>query len=152
MEMKEIREYEEMLAKGDYVPNTAQKRLAEELTLMIHGEEGLETARRVTESAAPGAKAVLDANTFKEISKDMPNVLLPYSDVIGQKFTDVAAKIGLSPSKAEALRLIQNAGAYLNNERVDDPQFRIHDELLIGGEFLLFGSGKKKKMLVKVHR
>lgn len=152
MEMKEIREYEEMLTHSDYVPNTVQRRLAEEITRMIHGEEGLSTALKVTESAAPGSKAVLDAEVFKEISQDMPSTFLNFAEVIGQKFTDVAARIGLSSSKAEALRLIQNAGAYLNNEKVDDPQFRIQEDLLIGGEYLLFGSGKKKKILVKVQK
>ncbi|MBS0606921.1 MAG: tyrosine--tRNA ligase [Parachlamydiales bacterium] len=152
MEMKEIREYEEMLAYSDYVPNTVQKRLAEEVTRMIHGEDGLATALKVTESAAPGSKAVLDAEVFKEISQDMPSTDLNFAEVVGQKYTDVAARIGLSSSKTEALRLIQNAGAYLNNEKVDDPQFRIQEDLLIGGEYLLFGSGKKKKILVKVQK
>lgn len=152
MEMKEIREYEEMLTYSDYVPNTVQKRLAEEVTRMIHGEDGLATALKVTESAAPGSKAVLDAEVFKEISQDMPSTDLKFDEVVGQKFTDVAARIGLSSSKTEALRLIQNAGAYLNNEKVEDPQFRIQEDLLIGGEYLLFGSGKKKKILVKIQK
>ncbi len=152
MEMEEIRDYEKMLTKSDYVPNTVQKRLAEEITRMIHGEEGLSTALKVTESAAPGARAVLDAEIFKEISQDMPSTLLNFGEVVGHKFTDIAARIGLSSSKTEALRLIQNAGAYLNNEKIDDPQFRIQEDLLIGGEYLLFGSGKKKKILVKVQK
>jgi tyrosyl-tRNA synthetase len=152
MEMQEIREYEEKMHQSGYVPNTAQKRLAEELTLLVHGQEGLDTARRVTESAAPGAKAVLNAATFQEIAQDMPSVFLSHGDVVGQKYTDIVARIGLSSSKAEALRLIQNGGAYLNNERIDDPQFRIREEFLVGGEFLLFGSGKKKKMLVKIRK
>ncbi|MGE3535263.1 MAG: tyrosine--tRNA ligase, partial [Parachlamydiales bacterium] len=104
MEMKEIREYEEMLAYSDYVPNTVQKRLAEEVTRMIHGEDGLATALKVTESAAPGSKAVLDAEVFKEISQDMPSTDLNFAEVVGQKYTDVAARIGLSSSKTEALR------------------------------------------------
>ncbi|MGE3533907.1 MAG: S4 domain-containing protein, partial [Parachlamydiales bacterium] len=122
------------------------------VTRMIHGEDGLATALKVTESAAPGSKAVLDAEVFKEISQDMPSTDLNFAEVVGQKYTDVAARIGLSSSKTEALRLIQNAGAYLNNEKVDDPQFRIQEDLLIGGEYLLFGSGKKKKILVKVQK
>lgn len=82
----------------------------------------------------------------------MPSIDLKLDEVVGQKFTDVAARIGLSSSKTEALRLIQNAGAYLNNEKVEDPQFRIQEDLLIGGEYLLFGSGKKKKILVKIQK
>lgn len=150
MEMKEIREYEAVLLDPNYVPNTAQRRLAEEVTRMVHGDEGLNTALKVTESAAPGSKAVLDADVFREISQDMPSTLLKFDEVVGQKFTDIAARIGLSTSKAEALRLVQNSGAYLNNEKIDDPQFRIQESHLVGGEYLLFGSGKKKKILVNI--
>lgn len=152
MEMKEIREYEAMLAQPGYVPNTAQRRLAEEVTRMIHGEEGLQVALKVTESAAPGAKAALDADSFRAISQDMPNTALKFDEVVGHKFTEVAARIGLAASKTEALRLIQNAGAYLNNERVDDPHFLIGEDHLVGGEYLLFGAGKKKKILVNIQK
>ncbi len=152
MEMKEIREYEAMLADSGSEPNIAQKRLAEEITRMVHGEEGLATALKVTESAAPGSKAALDADVFREISKDMPSMQLKFDEVVGHKFTDLAARIGLSSSKAEALRLIQNSGAYLNNEKVEDPQFRVEESHLVGGEYLLLGSGKKKKILVTVSK
>lgn len=145
MEMPEIRDYEAQMAKPDYVPNTAQKRLAEELTRMIHGEEGLEKAIKVTEGAAPGTAAALDADTFREIAKDMPNIELSRAEILGQKYVDVAVKIGLLPSKGEAMRLIANGGAYLNNERVEDPQLLLSEQSLVGGEFLLFGSGKKKR-------
>ncbi len=150
MEMAEIRDIEAQMERPDYVPNTAQKRLAEELTRLIHGEEGLAKALKVTEGAAPGSTAALDAETFREIAKDMPNISLPRSEILGQKYVDVAVKIGLLPSKGEAVRLIAGGGAYLNNERIEDPHLLLSEQSLVGGEFLLFGSGKKKKMLIKV--
>lgn len=152
MEMKEISEYEEMMQKKDYAPNTAQKRLAEEMTRIVHGEEGLAKALKVTEGAAPGADAVLDADSFRKIASDMPNTELSTQEVLGQKFVDIAVKIGFLASKGEAVRLIKNGGAYLNNVRVDDANLRLSQDSLIGEEFLLFGSGKKKKMLVKVKK
>lgn len=150
VDMQEIRAYEAQMQAKDYIPNTVQKRLAEEMTRMIHGEEGLAKALKVTASAAPGTDTVLDPESLREIAKDMPSIELPLSEIVGQKFIDVAVKIGLLPSKSEATRLIQNAGAYLNNVRVDSTDFRLTQEALVGGEFLVFGSGKKKKMLVKV--
>ncbi len=147
MDLKEIRDYEAKMAESGYIPNTAQKRLAEEMTRLIHGEEGLAKALKVTEGAAPGAEAALDAESFREIAKDMPSMEVSLADIIGQKYVELAVKVGLLSSKGEAVRLIQNGGAYLNNERVDDPNFRLSEQSLIGEEFLLFGSGKKKKML-----
>jgi tyrosyl-tRNA synthetase len=150
MEMEEIRDYEASLQRKDYIPNTAQRRLAQEVTFLIHGEEGLAKALKVTESAAPGSNATLDAEAFAEIAQDMPSVTLRLEEVVGQKFSDLAVKIGLLVSKAEAMRLIENGGAYLNNKRVEETNFRLTDADLIGGEYLLLGAGKKKKMLVKI--
>ncbi len=154
MDLKEIDEYEAKMEEKDYVPNTAQKRLAEEMTRLIHGNEGLEVALRVTQGAAPGTETELNPDTLREIAKDMPSFELALADLLGQKFVDVVVKIGFLPSKGEAVRLIQNGGAYLNNERidVDNVNYRLSKDSLIGGEFLLFGSGKKKKMIVKVKK
>ncbi len=150
LDLKEIREYESRMQDKDYVPNTAQKRLAEEMTRLVHGDEGLAKALKVTEGAAPGTDAELDPDTLREIAKDMPSAELALSDILEQKFVDVAVKIGFLSSKGEAVRLIQGGGAYLNNQRIDDVNFRLSEKSLIGGEFLLFGSGKKKKMLVRI--
>ncbi len=152
IEMAEIRDYEAQMSRADYIPNTAQKRLAEEMTRLIHGEEGLATALKVTEAAAPGADAELSVESFRAIAQDMPNTELSIEEIVGQKFVDVAVKIGFLSSKGEANRLIDNGGAYLNNIRVNDANLLLSDQSLIGGEFLLFGSGRKKKMLVKVKK
>ncbi|MBS0603962.1 MAG: tyrosine--tRNA ligase [Verrucomicrobia bacterium] len=152
MDLDEIRQIEEKMQEKDYIPNTAQKRLAEEMTRLIHGEEGLAKALKVTEGAAPGSDAILDPESLREIARDMPSTELELGDILEQKFVDVTVKIGLLPSKGEAVRLIQNGGAYLNNQRIDDANYRLSEKSLIGGEFLLFGSGKKKKMLVKIKK
>jgi tyrosyl-tRNA synthetase len=136
----------------EYVPNTAQKRLAEEMTRLIHGEEGLSKALKTTEGAAPGSAAALDVESLRAIAGDMPSAELSIGDILDQKYVEIAVKIGLLPSKSEAVRLIENGGAYLNNARIDDVQYRLSEHSLIGGEFLLFGSGKKKKLLVKVKK
>lgn len=150
MDMKEIKSFEEQMKRSDYVPNTSQKKLAEELTRMMHGDEGLQTALRVTEGAAPGSKTVLDVDVLKEIEGDMPHSVLRLDAVVGQKYVDLAVQVGFLPSKSEGVRLIKNGGAYLNNEKIEDPLFCIAQDHVIGGKYLLFGMGKKKKMLLKV--
>lgn len=151
MDLEEIRAIENGMNLAGYEPNTAQKRLAQELTQMIHGEEGLKTALRVTHAASPGQKGELDPAAFQQIIQDMPHIALALSEVVGERFVDVAAKIGLFPSKSEATRLINQGGAYLNNEKIEDPQFRFAQENLVGGRFLLLAAGKKKKMLIKIN-
>ena len=114
-------------------------------------------ALKVTEGAAPGTDSELDPETLREIAKDMPLSfeLFASPKFWEQKYTtelSIYVKIGLLPSKGEAVRLIKNDGAYLNNLRIGDTDFLISEKSLIGGEFLVFGSGKKKKMLVKVKK
>jgi tyrosyl-tRNA synthetase len=145
LSLEEIREIEREMKT---LPNFAQKRLAEEVTRFVHGEEGLEAALRVTEGMAPGAKAVLSGEVLSELSQDMPNATMDKVEIVGQKFVDVAVKIGLLPSKGEAVRLIKNGGAYLNNERIDDPAFLFSEQNLIDGKFLILSAGKKKRMLI----
>ena len=152
MEMQEIREYEVKMSEKSYKANSAQIKLAQELTKIVHGEEGLAIAVRVTEGAAPGAQTVLNPDTLREIAKDMPNISLTFEEVVGKKYIELLVKIGLLSSKAEAVRLIHNGGVYLNNERISDPQLYIEEKLLIGGEFLLLGTGKKKKVILSVKK
>ncbi len=150
MDLAEVSQIEQDMAKGDYVPNSAQKRLAEELTRIVHGEEGLARALKVTEGAGPGALTDLRLETIEEIAADMPSVDLAKDQVLGRKFTELAFLASLVSSKGEAARLIQNQGAYLNNQKVSDLGAVIQQEDLIGGKYLILGSGKKKKILVRL--
>lgn len=150
MEMFEISEIEKSMKLSEYVPNTAQKRLAEELTRAIHGDEGLEKALKVTRGAGPGSSGSLNEEVIEQIALDMPNVELSVVEVLHCKFADVAVMSGLLSSKGEAARLVQNQGAYLNQKKVQDVGYLITEQDLIGGKFLLLGSGKKKQVLVRI--
>ena len=150
MDLQEISSIEHSMSLHAYVPNTAQKRLAEELTRLVHGEEGLKKALRVTEGAKPGSLSGLSLEVIEQIAHDMPNIELSFDEVLLHKFTDLSVKIGLLSSKGEANRLIQNQGAYLNDVKIDDVGLTITESDLVGGKFLVFGSGKKKKILVRV--
>lgn len=131
-------------------PNAAQRRLAEEVTRFVHGEEGLEAALRVTEGMAPGSEAKLTKEALEQLGSDVPGTSLHYDEVVGQKYVDVAAKIALVTSKGEGTRLIKNGGAYLNNNKVSDPALILSANDLIGNTYLLFSAGKKKRMLVSI--
>lgn len=128
-------------------PNSAQRKLAEEVTHFVHGEEGLSSALKVTEKMAPGSKT-----SFEELSRDIPHATLSEKEVIGQKFSDIVVKLKLLSSKSEACRLIKNGGAYVNDKRIEDPFFCIERENLINNSCLVFGIGKKKKFLIWIDK
>lgn len=150
MDLEEIGEIEKKMGLPSYVPNEAQRRLAEEVTRIIHGEAGLEKALKVTEGVAPGKEAVLDADILKEIAHDMPHITMAEGKVVGHSYADLAASSGLLSSKSEANRLLKNGGAYLNNDKIEDPSRQVSKEDLIEGKFLLLGAGKKKKILIAI--
>ncbi len=150
LELEEIREIEASMQRPDYVANTAQKRLAEEVTRIVHGEAGVQEALRVTEAAKPGSHTQLDAETLRVLAADLPSQTLPQADVVGIKLVDLIVACGLLGSKGEARRMVTGGGTYLNNEKIVDDQLVVSKKHLIESQFLLLGIGKKKKLVVRV--
>lgn len=150
MDMADIRHYEQVMKSSDYVPNTAQKRLAEEVTRLIHGEEKLQVALKVTQGAAPGSSTELNAEILESLAKDMPCFTLKLHELLNVKLIDLIVSLGLQPSKSEAKRLIRNGGVYVNNSKVSDENAQIVKEQLIEGRLLLISLGKKNKVLVRL--
>lgn len=150
MDMEEIRSYERRMNDEDYVPRTAQKRLAEEITRLVHGEEGLQTAIRVTEGIAPGSQTKLDTALLESLAADMPSCSLKFEQVRHGKLIDILVQTGLQASKGDARRLIRNGGVYVNNEKIEDENCVIDDSLIIDQRLILLAAGKKNKMLVRL--
>ncbi len=152
IELEEISKLEEDFLANRLPPNHLQTILAEQVTLFVHGEKGLAIAKKVTDAASFGKEMNLSFEQLMAISHDFPKKELPLDQIENQKFSDVALKAGLCSSKGEANRLIQNGGAYLNNERVQEPNLVIRPSDLIGGRFLLIAFGKKTKRLIEAKR
>ncbi|CDR33719.1 tyrosine--tRNA ligase [Criblamydia sequanensis] len=147
LDLDVIAEYENAMKQEGYLPNTAQKKLAEEVTRFVHGEEGLEKALLATKAAAPGSETVLDADSLEIAMKDMP--YFEPELLVGSKLIDLIADSGLRPSKSAARRLIREGGVSLNNKKINDEEKVIQTEDLIGNRFVVVTLGKKQKMLVK---
>lgn len=152
MEMSEIKRYEDQMKGSDYIPNSAQKRLAEEVTRIVHGEEGLNTAIRVTTGAAPGSNTTLNAEVLEALSRDMPCHTLKANEILECKIIDVISQLKLQPSKSEARKLLRNGGVYINNEQIKDENFIVMPQNLIESHLLLLAVGKKNKVLIKIEK
>ncbi len=150
LELEEIKEIEMEMQERHYIPHTAQRRLAEEVTLLVHGKEGLESALSVTQAAKPGAKTLLDLPTFESLAHEIPTKEILLEEVIGSSILDLLMKTEILPSKSEGRRLLAGGGVYLNNEKVIDEKMKIEKTHLVGNRFLLLSLGKKKKIVVKV--
>jgi tyrosyl-tRNA synthetase len=150
IDMAEIHHYEKLMKRSDYVPRTAQKRLAEEVTRLVHGEDGLQKALKVTEAAAPGSEAVLDLESLEGIASDMPHRRMERGLIVDQKLIDLLVTVGLQSSKSEARRLLRNGGVYLNNEKIEDEALLIEPSHIIGNRLILLAAGKKNKLLIRL--
>ena len=150
--MEEILELETNMKSPKYIPNTAQKRLAQDLTVRIHGKESFERALKASEGSKLGSTEALSVEVIDQIALDLPNVECSKCEINGRKFSEVAVLCGLLTSKGEANRLIQNQGAYINHVKVEDLGRVIEESDLIGGKFLLLGAGRKKQILIRVKK
>ncbi|KAG2432307.1 hypothetical protein HYH02_013029 [Chlamydomonas schloesseri] len=148
--LAEVEALEAAMKAPGYVPNTAQRRLAEEVTRFVHGEEGLAQAIKATEALKPGAATQLDAATLETVAGDAPSASLPRAAVAGATLADVMVAIKLQPSKSAARKLIKGGGVYLNNAKVGEELYVVRPEDLIDGRLLLVAAGKKNKMLVRI--
>lgn len=152
MEMDEIKKYESMMKSPDYVPNTAQKKLAEEVTRLVHGDAKLKVALEVTKAAAPGSETALNAEVLESIAGDMPSHSLKKAEVVDIKLLDIMCHVGLQASKSEARRLIRNGGVYLNNSKVENENYIIQTSDLIENRLILLAVGKKNKILIRIEK
>lgn len=146
----EIEEMADAMSRPHYVPNSAQRRLAKEMTLLVHGEEGLVKAESLTALARPGADTSLDYDTLCRLSGELPTVSMRRESVVGVSLVEVLVEAKFMESRGEVRRLIKNGGLTLNNTRVVDEK-RILQEGDLIGSYLLLSFGKKQKGLVSVY-
>lgn len=147
MEMEEIREYERQLRDR---PMMAQRRLAEEVTRWVHGEEALQLAQRITEGMSPGSRASLNIAMLESLINELPQHTLTFRQMEGKRVIDLLVETGLQPSKGEARRLLRNGGVYLNNETLDDADASLQLSWFLDGKLLLLAAGKKQKILIRL--
>lgn len=128
----------------------SQKRLAEELTLLVHGEDGLAVARRATEIFFGAEISDLSDAQLTQIFADVPSKELPASQLAeGLPILDALVAAGLSKSKGEARRTVQQGGAYVNNSRIEGIEVSLDKSHLASETVIVLRSGKKKYALLR---
>ncbi|WP_282141407.1 tyrosine--tRNA ligase [Cytobacillus oceanisediminis] len=125
----------------------AQKALAEEMTRMIHGDEALEQAIKITAALFSGEIKNLSASEIKQGFKDVPSYEHSEGGELGIVDLLVAAKI--SPSKRQAREDVTNGAVSVNGERIMELDYTLSDKDKIEGQFTVIRRGKKKYFLIK---
>jgi tyrosyl-tRNA synthetase len=136
----------------DAAKRDSQRRLAEELTRLVHGDEGLATAQRATDIFYGAEIANLNDAQLTEIFADVPSQQLPRSllaDDGGLPIIDALVAAGLAKSKGDARRTVQQGGAYVNNRRIEGGESRLTADDLASETVMVLRSGKKNYALLR---
>ena len=132
-----------------------QRRLAEEVTRMVHSQEDLDMAMAASNilfgKATKENLLQLDEQTFNDVFKDVPHYEVS-KDLLGQPAVDIFNQEGMQifPSKSEMRKLVKGGGVSLNKEKLQAFDQVITAEDLIDGKYLLVQKGKKNYFLVIV--
>lgn len=130
----------------------AQRRLAHEVTAMLHGETELAKAERASEVLFGKEMSGLSVDEILDIFADVPSTELEETKLGGDGFTlgDALVLSGLAPSKGEAKRLVQGGGVAVNNVRADDARKSISASEFIDGQVLVLRKGAKHYHLIRM--
>jgi tyrosyl-tRNA synthetase len=128
---------------------SGQRALAQDLTTLVHGPD---ETRGVEEASAAlfgrGDLAGVDSATLGAALRETPHVSLPAGDL--PTVTDLLVATELSASKSAARRAVDEGGAYVNNVRCDDPEWRPSPDDLLYGRWLVLRRGKRSLAGVEV--
>lgn len=145
LERAEIEALEEAQAKAPGA-REAQKRLAQEVTGLVHGAEALQGALKAS-AILFGAKIEgVDAATLADVFSEIPRTRLERDRLAaGIPLVELLVLSGLESSKGNARKALEAGGIYVNNERADPAQTTravTKDDVLFG-RYLLLRKGKK---------
>ena len=129
----------------------SQRRLAEELTRLVHGSSGLAAAQRATEIFFGAEISDLDDGQLGEIFADVPSQELSRERLTGDNLNivDALCEAGLAKSKGDARRTVSQGGAYVNNRRVEGIDVQLGTGDLASRSIMVLRSGRKRYALLR---
>ncbi len=130
----------------------AQRVLAREVTALVHGAEPLARAEHASGLLFDEDITTLGVEEVLAVFEDVPSTELPADTFQGEGIglVDLVARVQLAPSKAEARRLVESGGVYVNNRRVSDVKARLVRDLAIAGRVFVLRKGQKQNHLVRL--
>jgi len=145
IEREEIEAFEITIQEEPHL-RKAQLRLAEEMTRLIHGQEALDQAIRISKALFSGDLKTLTANEMKDAFKDVPSFEMAKED---KNIVDFIVDSGVSPSRRQAREDVTNGAISLNGERVTDTAYEVNATDRLDDAFTIVRRGKKNYKMVK---
>ena len=135
-------EIEKIMKKHEDAPHLrlAQKTLAKEIVLFLHGKESYERAVLISEALFSGKVLELTKKEIKEAFKEVPS----FETSDNQNIVDLLVNGKVASSKREAREFINAGSIMINEEKITDENFIVTKEMAIDNELLVIRRGKKK--------
>ena len=151
-------EIESLIAEHEQAPHLRllQKRLAQEVTTMVHSKEDYEAAVEASNilfgNATSDSLKKLDKETFLSVFEGVPLFQVAKSEIeAGMPILNLLAeKTNIFPSKGEARKMIQGGGVSVNKAKVDSIDMQITTNDILNGAYILLQRGKKNYYIVEV--
>ncbi|XID95505.1 tyrosine--tRNA ligase [Paenibacillaceae bacterium WGS1546] len=146
LDRERIAELERELAERPE-KRAAQRELAREVTRLVHGEEALASAEKITEALFSGDVTQLNEDELVEALRDMPTTVVAGQDEHPLLELLIATKA--APSKRQAREDIEKGAVYLNGRREQSLEFVVAKSDRLHGKYAVIRRGKKNYFLVK---
>ena len=149
-------EIDSLVAEQNEAPHLRplQKKLAEEVTVMVHSREAYEAAVEASQILFGGATSEalrkIDEDTLLSVFEGVPQFEISKEDLKeGVKAVDLLAeKTAVFPSKGEMRKTVQGGGVMINKEKLTAFDAVIGEESLLNGKYILAQRGKKNYFLI----
>ncbi len=142
-----VEETKKLIEEFEKAPHqrAAQKKIAEELTILVHGKEAYESALKISKALFSGDIKSLSISQIKDGFKDVPSMQINNN----MNLVDLLIETELASSKRAAREFIKNNAISVNGEKQSDIEFVVKKENAIDKQFTILRRGKKKYTLVK---
>lgn len=138
--------------KEDPAKRLLQKKLAEEITVFVHGAEELKLALEITAKLFANQSTPAESLSIEDLEAMEGVVKFDFAAEKLNTGIDVVsflAETTIFPSKGEARKMIQGGGISINRKKVEGIDFMVSSSLLLHNQYLLVQKGKKNYYLVK---
>ncbi|KRE49314.1 tyrosine--tRNA ligase [Paenibacillus sp. Soil522] len=125
----------------------AQRELAREITRLVHGQEALDSAEKITQAFFSGDVNQLSEAELIEALQDMPTTVLTNRDEIG--LMDLLIESGAAPSRRQAKQDIVSGSISINGTKQTDVESVVNAEQRLYGKFVVLRRGKKNYFLIR---
>jgi tyrosine--tRNA ligase len=148
---------EQLISEHQAAPHlrVLQNKLAEELTVLVHGREELQKAQKASQilfgNSTSDDLRQLDAKTFLEVFDGVPQAEVTRTDIAAglDMIAALSAKTGFIASNSEARRALKEKSIAVNKEKVEE-SYIIGEKDIIDDKFVLLQRGKKNYFVIVI--